>query len=102
MAHVDLEAACDGFVHERMQLAVLFHEATRMTAERMREAIAWLERFYNLVEDGIGIDRQTAAFRLRPQLAEVNVDRQGPIAAGVGGHLPPRAGPTPAPAARRI
>src|SRR4030095_177199 len=72
-ADIDADPTRHGFEDQRVHLALARHERAGMLRERMREDIAGVEERQRVVDDAVGIDR--CSVLLRPEAAEVNVDR---------------------------
>ena len=93
VADVDAHAARDGLEHDGVDLAFLGDEAAGMAGEGMRQDVARLHDRHQFADQFVGV-RHRAFFEARPQLAEVDVERQPglprDLAAGLD-HLQPPA-----------
>ena len=76
VADVGLEAHGERLLDDRVQLALAVDEAAGMARERVRDDVAGFQQRHHLLEDGVGIHAVRARLRQRPELAEVDVERQ--------------------------
>ena len=75
VADVGLEATRQRLAHHRMQLAATIDEAAGMAREGMGEDVARPQDVEHLRQDGVGVVG-LLVLRQRPELAEVDVERQ--------------------------
>src|SRR6267143_545762 len=95
VADIDLQAARDRLAHHWVNPPVLPDKTARVTGERVGEHIARLEQIEDVGQDAVGIDPPLAARRQRPELAEMDVERQAGLARDLFGqakglHAPAR------------
>src|SRR5215468_4970539 len=87
MPDIDLKPHVDGSLDDRVHLAVLVDEAAGMPRERVGEDIAGAQQADRALDDGVGIHPVCALRRQRPQLTEMNIDRQIGFTADLARHL---------------
>jgi hypothetical protein len=79
-SYVDGDPFLKYFKDQRVDCPVSTNEVRGIAGERMGQHVACLEQWHNLFDDGVRIDAD--AGHLRPQRAEMHIDRQA--------KLPPR------------
>ena len=102
VAHVHLQAHIHRLADDIVNLALAVDESTRVLGEGVGQHVAGLQQPNHLVENGVGVHAVGTRFRQRPELSEMDVQRQVGLLGNLRRHAHHLDAPTRKPAQFRV